>query len=50
MGSKEIEEQTVREEAILRGRGVPEKEIRDITKVGKGKMSVEEWNEKHHRR
>ena len=34
-------------EAILRGRGVPEEEIRDMTKVGKGEMSVEEWNRKH---
>ena len=42
-----LEEQTDLGEAILRSRGVPEEEIRDITKVGKGEMSVEEWNEKH---
>ena len=39
----------VSEEAILRACGVPEEEIRDTTKVGKGEMSVKEWNEKHQR-
>ena len=49
MKPEEIEKQTRIEEAIFRARGVSDEEIRDTTKVGKGEMSVEEWNEKHQR-
>ena len=41
------EEQTKKEEAILRARGASEAEIRDTTKVGRGEMSVEEYFRKH---